>query len=107
MAKRWQVTRDQQDDFALKSQQKTEAARKAGHFDQEIVPVMVPNRKAPVEVKTDEFPRHGSSIEGLARLKPCFVTVSRVHNASLAQSDLILSFPEDGIRYLKAPYFLL
>ncbi|XP_068215480.1 acetyl-CoA acetyltransferase, cytosolic [Palaemon carinicauda] len=74
VAKRWHITRDQQDAFALRSQQKTEAAQKAGHFDMEIVPVVVPSRKAPIEVKEDEYPRHGSSAEGLARLKPCFVT---------------------------------
>ncbi|XP_064107588.1 acetyl-CoA acetyltransferase, cytosolic-like [Macrobrachium nipponense] len=74
VAQRWHINREQQDAFALKSQQKTEYAQKEGHFDQEIVPVIVPGRRTPIEVKDDEYPRHGSSAEGLARLKPCFVT---------------------------------
>ncbi|KAK2856168.1 hypothetical protein Q5P01_004903 [Channa striata] len=73
VAKQWGVSREEQDQFALQSQKKTEAAQKAGHFDQEIVPVMVPSRKGPVEVKVDEFPRHGSNIDSMSKLKPCFI----------------------------------
>lgn len=74
VAKAWNITRAQQDMFALKSQEKTEVAQKAGHFDQEIIPVLVPGRKGATEVKVDEFPRNGSTMDGLSRLKPCFVT---------------------------------
>ncbi|XP_045584390.1 acetyl-CoA acetyltransferase, cytosolic [Procambarus clarkii] len=74
VAKKWNLTRLQQDTFALKSQEKAEAAQQAGYFDQEIVPVLVPGRKGATEVKTDEFPRHGSTLDGLSKLKPCFVT---------------------------------
>ena len=74
--KKWNLTRTQQDTFAVKSQQKVEESQKSGHFDQEIVPVLVPGRKGPTEVKVDEFPRAGTTIEALARLKPCFITVS-------------------------------
>ncbi|KAF6737535.1 Acetyl-CoA acetyltransferase, cytosolic [Oryzias melastigma] len=73
VAKQWGVSREEQDRFAVQSQNKTEAAQKAGHFDQEIVPIMVPSRKGPVEVKVDEFPRHGSNMESMSKLKPCFV----------------------------------
>lgn len=66
----WGFTREELDEFALKSQQKTEAAQKSGAFDKEIVPVMVKKKKEMVEFKVDEGPRPGSSIEGLAKLRP-------------------------------------
>ncbi|XP_072302581.1 acetyl-CoA acetyltransferase, cytosolic-like [Eucyclogobius newberryi] len=73
VAKQWAVTREEQDRFAVLSQNKAEAAQKAGHFDPEIVPVPVPSRKGLVEVKVDEFPRHGSNIESMTKLRPCFI----------------------------------
>ncbi|XP_061602480.1 acetyl-CoA acetyltransferase, cytosolic [Cololabis saira] len=73
VAKQWGISRAQQDQFAVQSQNRTEAAQKAGHFNEEIVPIMVPSRKGPVEVKVDEFPRHGSSMETMSKLKPCFI----------------------------------
>ena len=66
----WGLTREELDEFALKSQQKTEAAQKSGAFDKEIVPVMVKKKKEMVEFKVDEGPRPGSSMEGLAKLRP-------------------------------------
>lgn len=74
VAKQWAVTREAQDQYAVTSQSKTEAAQKAGYFDQEIVPVIVSSRKGPIEVKVDEFPRHGSSLGGMSKLKPYFLT---------------------------------
>ncbi len=65
----WGLTREELDEFALKSQQKTEAAQKSGAFDAEIVPVMVKKKKEMVEFKVDEGPRAGSTIEGLAKLR--------------------------------------
>ncbi|KAG7460805.1 hypothetical protein MATL_G00202820 [Megalops atlanticus] len=73
VAKQWGVSREDQDQFAVSSQNRTEAAQRAGYFDQEIVPVIVPSRKGPVEVKMDEFPRHGSNLDAMSKLKPCFV----------------------------------
>uniref|UniRef100_A0A3B3ZC79 Uncharacterized protein n=2 Tax=Periophthalmus magnuspinnatus TaxID=409849 RepID=A0A3B3ZC79_9GOBI len=73
VAKQWGVTKEEQDKFAVQSQNRTEAAQKAGHFDPEIVPVLVPSRKGPVEVKVDEFPRHGSNMETMSKLRPCFI----------------------------------
>ncbi|XP_060773941.1 acetyl-CoA acetyltransferase, cytosolic [Neoarius graeffei] len=73
VAKQWGVTREAQDQYAVTSQSRTEAAQKAGYFNQEIVPVIVPSRKGPVEVTVDEFPRHGSNINAMSKLKPCFL----------------------------------
>ncbi|XP_060722353.1 acetyl-CoA acetyltransferase, cytosolic [Tachysurus vachellii] len=73
VAKQWGVTREAQDQYAVTSQSRTEAAQKAGFFNQEIVPVIVPSRKGPVEVKVDEFPRHGSNMDVMSKLKPCFL----------------------------------
>lgn len=73
VAEQWGLTREMQDEFALASQQKAEAAIKAGKFKEEIVPVMIPQKKGdPVAFDTDEFPRFGATIEALAKLKPAF-----------------------------------
>ncbi|ABD86079.1 acetyl-CoA C-acetyltransferase [Rhodopseudomonas palustris] len=72
VAKQYQITRQQQDEFAVASQNKAEAAQKAGRFNDEIVPVTVKNRKGDIIVDTDEFPRHGATIEAMAKLKPAF-----------------------------------
>jgi acetyl-CoA C-acetyltransferase len=67
------LTREEQDKFAAESQNKTERAMKAGRFDDEIVPVLIPQRKGdPVAFAKDEFPRAGVSAEGLAKLRPAF-----------------------------------
>ena len=65
----WGITREELDEFALKSQQKAEAAQKNGAFDKEIVPVTIKKKKETVEFKVDEGPRAGSTIEGLAKLR--------------------------------------
>jgi len=73
IVERWGITREEQDEFAASSQQKAEAAQKAGRFDDEIVPVEIPQRKGdPLIFKVDEFPRHGTTAEQLARLRPAF-----------------------------------
>uniref|UniRef100_A0A6J0UYI5 Acetyl-CoA acetyltransferase, cytosolic n=1 Tax=Pogona vitticeps TaxID=103695 RepID=A0A6J0UYI5_9SAUR len=74
VAKQWHVKREEQDQLAVKSQNRAENAQKAGYFDKEIVPVLVPSRKGSVEVKTDEFPRHGCNLEAVGKLRPHFVT---------------------------------
>uniref|UniRef100_A0A8D2FC20 Thiolase N-terminal domain-containing protein n=1 Tax=Theropithecus gelada TaxID=9565 RepID=A0A8D2FC20_THEGE len=74
VAKKWQVIREDQDEVAVLSQNRTENTQKAGHFDKEIVPVLVSSRKGLIEVKTDEFPRHGSNIEAMSKLKHYFLT---------------------------------
>jgi len=73
IAKKYGFERQAQDEFAAASQQKAEAAQKAGRFDEEIVPIEVPQRKGdPVVVDRDEFPRHGTTAEGLSGLRPAF-----------------------------------
>ncbi|MCU9954670.1 acetyl-CoA C-acetyltransferase [Burkholderia sp. BKH01] len=73
VAKEYGITRDEQDAFAALSQNKAEAAQKAGRFDDEIVPVSIPQRKGePLQFATDEFVRHGVTAESLAGLKPAF-----------------------------------
>ena len=72
VAKQWQITRQQQDEFAVKSQNKAEAAQKAGRFKDEIVPVTVKSRKGDVVVDTDEDPKHGTTMDSIAKLRPAF-----------------------------------
>nr|XP_057913631.1 acetyl-CoA acetyltransferase, cytosolic [Doryrhamphus excisus] len=73
VAKQWGISREAQDLFAVGSQNKAEAAQKAGYFQQEIVPVVVSSRKGPVEVTVDEFPRQGSNLESMSKLKSYFI----------------------------------
>jgi acetyl-CoA C-acetyltransferase len=72
VATKYQISREQQDAFALASQQKASAAQKSGRFKDEITPVTVKARKGDVEVAEDEYIRHDSTIEGMARLRPAF-----------------------------------
>ena len=73
IVKQYKLTREEQDKFAAASQQKTEAAQKAGKFADEIIPVEIPQRKGdPIIFDKDEFPRPGVTAEGLAKLKPAF-----------------------------------
>src|SRR6187200_2902159 len=72
VAKQWQITRAQQDEFAVASQNKAEAAQKAGKFKDEIAPVTVKTRKGDVIVSADEYPRHGATVDAMAKLKPAF-----------------------------------
>jgi acetyl-CoA C-acetyltransferase len=72
VAQRWQITREQQDQFAVASQNKAEAAQKAGRFKDEIVPVTIKTRKGDVVVDSDEHPKHGTTIEALMKLRPAF-----------------------------------
>src|SRR5258707_15792622 len=72
VARQWQITRQQQDEFAVGSQNKAEAAQKAGRFKDEIVPVTVKARKGDVVVDTDEFPKHGTSLDAVGQLRPAF-----------------------------------
>ena len=72
VAQKWQITREEQDQFAAASQQKAEAAQKSGRFKDEIVPVTIKTRKGDVVVDTDEHPKHGTTVESLAGLRPAF-----------------------------------
>jgi acetyl-CoA C-acetyltransferase len=72
VAERWQITRAQQDEFAVGSQNKAEAAQKAGRFKDEITPVTIKTRKGDVVVADDEYPRHGATLDAMSKLKPAF-----------------------------------
>ena len=72
VAKQWQITRQQQDEFAVASQNKAEAAQKAGKFKDEIVPVTIKTRKGDIVVDTDEYPKHGTTLELIGKLRPAF-----------------------------------
>ncbi len=72
LARRYGIPREEQDAFAARSQQRCEAARRAGRFAEEIVPVSVPGRSGPVTVRDDEHPRDGVHAAGLAKLEPVF-----------------------------------
>src|SRR5256714_14400081 len=72
VARQYQIPRPQQDEFAVASQNKAEAAQKAGKFKDEITPVTIKPRKGDIIVADDEYPRHGATLDGMAKLKPAF-----------------------------------
>ena len=72
VARQWQITRDEQDKFAVASQNKAEAAKKAGKFKDEIAPVTVKTRKGETVVDKDEYIRHGATLDNMAKLRPAF-----------------------------------
>jgi acetyl-CoA C-acetyltransferase len=72
VAQQWQISRDQQDEFAVASQNKAEAAQKAGKFADEIVSYTVKTRKGDIVVEHDEYIRHGASLESMQKLRPAF-----------------------------------
>ncbi len=72
VAKQWGISRDMQDAFAVASQNKAEAAQKAGHFKDEIIPVTLKSRRGETVVDTDEYIRHGATLENMQKLRPAF-----------------------------------
>ncbi|WP_417812847.1 acetyl-CoA C-acetyltransferase [Thalassospira alkalitolerans] len=72
VANKWQISREEQDAFAAASQNKAEAAQKSGRFKDEIAPVTISSRKGDIVFDTDEYPRHGATLEGMAKLRPAF-----------------------------------
>ncbi|MEC5386112.1 acetyl-CoA C-acetyltransferase [Uliginosibacterium sp. H3] len=72
LAKKYSISREEQDAFAALSQQKAEAAQKAGKFKDEIVPVIIPNKKGDITFDADEYIKYGTTAESLAGLKPAF-----------------------------------
>ena len=73
VANQWQISREVQDAFAVASQNKAEAAQKAGRFADEIIPFLVKSRKGDVSVDADEYIRHGATLDGMTKLRPAFV----------------------------------
>ncbi|MCC5986408.1 MAG: acetyl-CoA C-acetyltransferase [Pararhodobacter sp.] len=72
VAERWQITREMQDEFAVASQNKAEAAQKAGKFADEIAPFTIKTRKGEVTVDQDEYIRHGATLDSMTKLRPAF-----------------------------------
>jgi acetyl-CoA C-acetyltransferase len=103
VAAQWQITREMQDIFAVGSQNKAEAAQKAGRFADEIVPFIIKTRKGDVTVDSDEYIRHGATIDAMSKLRPAFIkdgTVTAANASGLndgAAATLLMS-AEDAER---------
>ncbi|MCF2871226.1 acetyl-CoA C-acetyltransferase [Octadecabacter sp. G9-8] len=100
VAEQWQISRDMQDEFAVASQNKAEAAQKAGKFADEIVPFTVSTRKGDIITDADEYIRHGATIEAMAKMRPAFTkdgTVTAANASGLndgAAATLLMSADE-------------
>jgi acetyl-CoA C-acetyltransferase len=107
VAAQWQISRDMQDQFALASQNKAEAAQKAGKFKDEIVPFTISTRKGDIVVDSDEYIRHGATIEAMQKLRPAFIkdgTVTAANASGLndgAAAVLVMTEKEAERRGLK------
>ncbi|KQS76198.1 acetyl-CoA acetyltransferase [Rhizobium sp. Leaf384] len=103
IAKKWQLSRDDQDQFALASQNKAEAAQKAGRFTDEIIPFVVSTRKGDVTVDSDEYIRHGATIESMAKLRPAFdkdgtVTAANASGLNDGAAATLLMSEQEAVR---------
>lgn len=99
IAEQWKITREEQDEFACRSQNRAEAAIKSGRFKDEIVPVTIKTKKGEILVDTDEHPTFGTTMESLARLKPAFkkdgtVTAGNASGINDAASAVVLMSKE-------------
>lgn len=101
VARQWQLTRDEQDEFAASSQQKAEAAQKSGKFKDEIVPVTIKTRKGETVVSEDEYPKHGTTKESLGKLRAAFdkegtVTAGNASGINDGGSAVVLMTAEEA-----------
>ncbi len=101
VARQWQITREQQDEFAVKSQNKAEAAQKAGKFKDEIIPYTISTKKGDVVVDADEYIKHGVTIEGVGKLRPAFakdgtVTAANASGLNDGAAALIVMSAEEA-----------
>lgn len=100
VAEKWEISRDMQDEFAVASQNKAEAAQKAGKFVEEIVPFVIKGRKGDITVDADEYIRHGANLEAMAKMRPAFTkdgTVTAANASGLndgAAATLLMSADE-------------
>ncbi|MBL9056289.1 MAG: acetyl-CoA C-acetyltransferase [Rhodobacteraceae bacterium] len=107
VASQWQISREAQDEFALNSQLKAEAAQKAGKFKDEIIPFVIKTRKGEVTVDSDEYIRHGATLESMQKLRPAFTKDGSVTAANAsglndgAAAVLLMSEAEAAKRGLK------
>jgi acetyl-CoA C-acetyltransferase len=102
VAAKWQLSRHEQDQFALASQNKAEAAQKAGRFKEEIVPFTISGRKGDVVVDADEYIRPGTTLDALAKLKPAFakdgtVTAGNASGINDGGAALVLMSAKDAV----------
>ena len=103
VARQWQLTREEQDAFAVASQNKAEAAQNAGRFKDEIAPVTLKTRKGDVVVDADEYIRHGATIEAMQKLKPAFdkegtVTAANASGINDGAAAVVLMSEEEAVR---------
>src|SRR5262249_1088484 len=108
VAKQWQITRQQQDEFAVASQNKAEAAQKAGKFKDEIAPSTLKERKGGVLVDADEYPKHGTTMDGIAKLRPAFdkegtVTAANASGINDGAAAVVLMKASEAAKFGKTP----
>ncbi|HYC02816.1 MAG TPA: acetyl-CoA C-acetyltransferase [Azospirillaceae bacterium] len=108
VAEKWQITREQQDEFAAASQNKAEAAMKAGRFKDEIAAVKIQGRKGEVIVDQDEYPKHGTTVEALQKLRPAFkkdgsVTAGNASGINDGAAALVLMSADNAAKRGIAP----
>ena len=103
IAKKWQITRQDQDELAVRSQNRCEAAQKSGRFKDEIIPVTIKGRKGDTVVDTDEHPTHGTTMDTLAKLRPAFdkegtVTAGNASGINDGAASVILMSAENAAK---------
>ncbi|HET6469694.1 MAG TPA: acetyl-CoA C-acetyltransferase [Geminicoccaceae bacterium] len=108
VAQKWQITREEQDKFAVASQNKAEEAIKAGRFKDQITPVTVPSRKGDVTVDTDEYPKFGTTLESVQKVRPAFskegsVTAANASGINDGAAAVVLMSAEEAKRRGLAP----
>src|SRR5258708_2537990 len=108
VAKKLQITRAQQDEFAVKSQNKAEAAMKSGRFKDEIVPVTIKSRKGDVVVDTDEYPKAGVTMDSISKLRPAFdkegtVTAANASGINDGAAAVVLMTASEAAKRGKTP----
>jgi acetyl-CoA C-acetyltransferase len=108
VARQWQITRQQQDAFAVASQNKAEAAQKTGRFKDEITPVTVKTRKGDVVVDADEYPKHGTTLDAISKLRPAFdkegtVTAGNASGINDGAAAVVLMKASEAAKLGKTP----
>jgi acetyl-CoA C-acetyltransferase len=108
VARQWQITRDQQDAFAVASQNKAEAAQKAGKFKDEITPITIKSRKGDIVVDVDEYPKHGTTLETIGKLRPAFdkegtVTAGNASGINDGAAAVVLMKASEAAKLGKTP----
>jgi len=108
VARQWQITRQQQDAFAVASQNKAESAQKSGRFKDEITPVTIKTRKGDVVVDADEYPKHGTTLDAISKLRPAFdkegtVTAGNASGINDGAAAVVLMKASEAAKLGKTP----